>query len=155
MTISASGSPGFESSTRDSEPMFEFQISRQVSLFAPFLPGQVLMPLVRLLHQAPSIEIIQPYIQRRNNMNFLQKLLQGIAFVPAVVNGIEGLFGNRSGTEKKESAISFVGAALQLTEAVSNREIVDEAKFKLGLSKVIDGTVDCLNASSWARAKQL
>jgi hypothetical protein len=88
-------------------------------------------------------------------MNFLQKLLQGIAFVPAVVNGIEGLFGNRSGTEKKESAISFDGAALQLTEAVSNREIVDEAKFKLGLSKVIDGTVDCLNASSWARAKQL
>ena len=67
----------------------------------------------------------------------------------------EGLFGNRSGAEKKESAISFVGAALQLTEAVANREIVDEAKFKIGLSKVIDGTVDCLNASSWARAKQL
>jgi hypothetical protein len=87
-------------------------------------------------------------------MNFLQKLLQGIAFVPAVVSSIEGLFGNRSGAEKKESAISFVGAALQLTEAVANREIVDEAKFKLGLSKVIDGTVDCLNASSWARAKQ-
>jgi hypothetical protein len=88
-------------------------------------------------------------------MNFLQKLLQGIAFVPAVVSSIEGLFGNRSGAEKKESAISFVGAALQLTEAVANREIVDEAKFKIGLSKVIDGTVDCLNASSWARAKQL
>jgi len=88
-------------------------------------------------------------------MNFLQKLLQGIAFVPAVVSSIEGLFGNHSGAEKKESAISFVGAALQLTEAVANREIVDEAKFKLGLSKLIDGTVDCLNASSWARAKQL
>jgi len=86
-------------------------------------------------------------------MDFLQKLLQGIAFVPAVVNGIEGLFGNRSGQEKKESAISFVGAALQLTEAVSNREIVDEAKLKEGLSKVIDGTVQCLNASSWARPK--
>jgi hypothetical protein len=80
----------------------------------------------------------------------LQKLLQGIAFVPAVVNGIEGLLGNRSGQEKKESAISFVGAALQLTEAVANREIVDETKFKEGLSKVIDGTVECLNASSWA-----
>ncbi len=66
---------------------------------------------------------------------------------------VEGLFGNRSGEEKKESAISFVGAALQLTEAVANREIVDEAKFKQGLSKLIDGTVDCLNASSWARAK--
>jgi hypothetical protein len=86
-------------------------------------------------------------------MNFLQKLLQGIAFVPAVVNSIEGLFGSRSGQEKKDSAISFVSAALQLTEAVANREIVDEVKFKEGLSKVIDGTVECLNASSWAPGK--
>jgi hypothetical protein len=86
-------------------------------------------------------------------MNFLQKLLQGIAFVPAVVNSIEGLFGNHSGEQKKESAITFVGAALQLTEAVANREIVDEIKFKEGLGKVIDGTVECLNASSWSRAK--
>jgi hypothetical protein len=63
----------------------------------------------------------------------------------------EGLFGNQSGQEKKESAISFVAAALQLTEAVANREIVDEAKFREGLSKLVDGTVECLNASSWAR----
>jgi hypothetical protein len=86
-------------------------------------------------------------------MNFLQKLLQGIAFIPAVVNGIEGLFGNRSGAEKKDSALSFVAAALQLTEAVANREIVDEDKFRSGLSQIIDGVVACLNASSWARAK--
>jgi len=84
-------------------------------------------------------------------MNFLQKLLQGIAFVPAVVNSIEGLFGNRTGEEKKESALSFVSAALQLSEAVAAREIVDEEKFKSGLSKVVDGTVECLNASSWAK----
>jgi hypothetical protein len=44
-----------------------------------------------------------------------------------------------------------VAAALQLTESVANREIVDEAKFKDGLSKIIDGTVACLNASSWSR----
>ncbi len=87
-------------------------------------------------------------------MNFLQKLLQGIAFVPALVNGIEGLFGTRSGQEKKESAISFVAAALQLGEAVEKREIVDEEKFKAGLSKVIDGTVECLNASGWSRASK-
>jgi len=83
-------------------------------------------------------------------MDFLQKLLQGISFVPVIVNSIEGLFGSQSGQQKKDSAISFVAAALQLTEAVANREIVDEAKFKEGLSKVIDGTVECLNASSWA-----
>ncbi len=86
-------------------------------------------------------------------MNFLAKLLRGIAFIPAVVQGIEGLFGNRSGNEKKEAALSFVGAALSLTEAISQRDIVDEAKFRAGLSKIIDGTVDCLNASAWAKAK--
>jgi hypothetical protein len=91
---------------------------------------------------------------RRVVMNFLQKLLQGIAFVPAVVSGIEGLFGSRSGAEKKESAISFVTTALQLSEAVGSREIVDEEKFKEGLSKVIDGTVECLNASSWSRTNK-
>ena len=84
-------------------------------------------------------------------MDFLQTLLQGISFIPAVVNSIEGLFGNQSGQQKKDSAISFVAAALQLTEAVANREIVDEAKFREGLSKLVDGTVECLNASSWAR----
>jgi hypothetical protein len=84
-------------------------------------------------------------------MDFLQKLLQGISFIPAVVNSIEGLFGNQPGQQKKDSAISFVAAALQLTEAVANREIVDEAKFREGLSKLVDGTVECLNASSWAR----
>ena len=86
-------------------------------------------------------------------MNFLQKLLQGIAFVPTIVNSIEGLFGGHSGEQKKESAITFVSAALQLTEAVANREIVDEVKFKSGLGKIIDGTVECLNASSWARVQ--
>lgn len=84
-------------------------------------------------------------------MNFLSKLLQGIAFVPAVVNSIEGLFGNRSGGEKKEAAISFVGAALSMTDAIAQRDIVDEDKFKGGLGKIIDGTVDCLNASIWKK----
>ena len=84
-------------------------------------------------------------------MDFLQKLLQGISFVPAVVNSIEGLFGGQTGEQKKDSAISFVAAALQMTEAIANREIVDEVKFKDGLGKIVDGTVECLNASIWAR----
>jgi hypothetical protein len=86
-------------------------------------------------------------------MNFLQKLLQGISFIPAVVNSIEGLFGSQSGEQKKDSAISFVASALQMTEAIANREIVDEVKFKDGLSKIVDGTVECLNASAWAQKK--
>jgi hypothetical protein len=49
------------------------------------------------------------------------------------------------------SAHACAAAALQLTDAVANREIVDVVKFKDGLGKIIDGTVECLNASSWSR----
>src|SRR5579884_3274037 len=31
------------------------------------------------------------------NMNFIGKLLQGISFIPAIVTGIEGLFGAKAG----------------------------------------------------------
>lgn len=87
-------------------------------------------------------------------MDFLSKLLQGLGFVPVVVNGIEKVFGNRGGTDKKDAVMSFVQAALSSAEAVASREIVDEAKFKDGLGMVIDGTVECLNASIWAAKAQ-
>ena len=86
-------------------------------------------------------------------MDFLATLLQTIAFVPALVNGIEGLFGHRAGTEKKEAALSFLNTALSMGNAVATRQIVDQGKFKDGMGKVIDGVVECLNASIWAKAK--
>ena len=84
-------------------------------------------------------------------MNFLNQLLRGIAFVPALVNGIEALFASKSGAEKKDAAMSFLESALATVDAVSAREIVDPEKFREGISKIIDGTVECLNASTWAK----
>ena len=84
-------------------------------------------------------------------MNFLAKLLQGIAFVPAVVHGIEALFGSKSGADKKSAAVSFITSAIGLTDAIANKTVIDPDKFQGGLSKVIDGVVDCLNASAWAK----
>jgi hypothetical protein len=84
-------------------------------------------------------------------VDFLSQLLRGIAFVPALVNGIEGLFGNKPGAEKKDAAMSFLQNALATVDAVANREIIDPDKFKNGISKIIDGTVECLNASSWCK----
>ena len=84
-------------------------------------------------------------------MDFVAKLLQGLSFLPAVVNGVEGLFGNRPGEEKKSAALSFLQATLSIGDALSNRQITDEARFKDGLSKMIDGAVECLNASAWAQ----
>lgn len=40
-----------------------------------------------------------------------------------------------------------------MSDALTSRQMVDEVKFKEGLSSVIDGTVECLNASIWAKAK--
>jgi hypothetical protein len=79
-------------------------------------------------------------------MNFLRKLLRGIAFVPAVVHGIEALFGSKSGNEKKEAALSFVTSALSMSEAITSHEIVDDERLREGLRKVIDGVVQWLNA---------
>ncbi len=84
-------------------------------------------------------------------MNFLAKLLRGFAFIPAIVHGIEALFGSRTGNEKKEAALSFVASALNMTEAITNRDIVDDARFRDGLGKIIDGVVQCLNASAWKK----
>jgi hypothetical protein len=83
-------------------------------------------------------------------MNFLAKLLQGITFVPAIVHGVEGMFGSKSGATKKAAALSFVTSALSATDSVAGKNIVDANKFQDGLGKVIDGVVGCLNASVWA-----
>ena len=52
-------------------------------------------------------------------MGFLPKLLKAFAFILAVVHGIEALFGNKSGADKKQAALSFVGSALSITEAIA------------------------------------
>ncbi len=84
-------------------------------------------------------------------MNFVNQLLRGIAFIPALVNAIEALFAGKSGAEKKDAAMSFLESALSTVDAITQRDIIDPEKFKDGISKIIDGTVECLNASTWAK----
>jgi hypothetical protein len=85
-------------------------------------------------------------------MNFLNQLLRGISFIPALVNGIESLFGSKSGAEKKDAAMSFLENALSMTDAIAQREIVNPEQFKDGISRIIDGVVECMNASTWAKS---
>ena len=84
-------------------------------------------------------------------MDFLSQLLRGIAFIPALVSGIEGLFGSKPGADKKDAAMSFLQNALAMTDAVAAREIINPEQFRDGISKIIDGTVQCLNASTWCK----
>jgi len=86
-------------------------------------------------------------------MNFLPTLLQTIAFIPDLVTKIENLFSHRTGSEKSDAALSFLQAALSMGTTVANRQIVDQDRFRTGLEKIISGTVDCLNASVWAKEK--
>src|SRR5438093_2935290 len=79
--------------------------------------------------------------------DFLSKLLQGISFVPALVTGIEKLLGGRSGEDKKDAALSFVQTALSMSDAITNRQYVDEQKFKDGVGKAIEGTDDSMNGT--------
>jgi hypothetical protein len=90
-------------------------------------------------------------IKEKKTMDFLSQLLRGIAFVPALVSGIEGLFGDKPGAAKKDAAMLFLQNALAMTDAVAAREIIDPVKFKDGISQIIDGTVECLNASTWCK----
>ena len=84
-------------------------------------------------------------------MDFVQQLLRGIAFVPALVSGIEGLFGGKSGAQKKDAAMSFLENALAMSDAVAAREIVNPEQFKNGISQIIDGVVLCMNSSAWTK----
>lgn len=83
-------------------------------------------------------------------MNFVSKLLQSLAFVPTIVTSVENLLGGRNGTDKKDAAMTFLESAVSMGEAVANRQIVDQDKFRDGLSQIVNGTVECLNASVWA-----
>ncbi|MHB1023192.1 MAG: hypothetical protein ACYC46_07770 [Acidobacteriaceae bacterium] len=85
-------------------------------------------------------------------MNFVSMLLKGIALVPGVIQSVENLSGGQTGAQKKDAALSIVGAAINVADAVSNKQIADASKFQSGLGKVIDGVVDCLNASAWAKS---
>jgi hypothetical protein len=83
-------------------------------------------------------------------MNFLKIFLRTITLIPGVVQGTEGLFGAKSGEQKKKAAVEIVGAAINIADAVTEKHIADANKFTEGLSMVIDGVVACLNASLWA-----
>ena len=85
-------------------------------------------------------------------MDFLKLLLRGVALLPSVVQGVEALFGAKTGPQKKDAALSIVQAAVNVADAVEQKTIVDSPAFTQGLSAVIDGVVACLNASIWHKA---
>jgi hypothetical protein len=88
-------------------------------------------------------------------MEFLKLLLRGISLLPSLVQGVEALYGAKSGAQKKDAAISIVSSSINMADAVSAKQIIDSAKFTTGLNLIVDGVVECLNASLWAKANSV
>ena len=84
-------------------------------------------------------------------MNFLKLFLRGIAILPSLIQGIESVYGAKTGDQKKSAALEIVSAAIKMTDAVSNKTILNADGFSSGLGLVIDGVVACLNASIWSK----
>jgi len=84
-------------------------------------------------------------------MGFLGKLLKVVAFLPALITGIEPIFGDKTGKTKQDTVIGLVGSILGMAESVSAKDIVDNDKFQEGLRQAIDGIVKMMNASIWAK----
>ncbi len=85
-------------------------------------------------------------------MDFLKLFFRSISLLPSLVQGIESLYGAKSGEQKKDAALSIVSSSINMADAVSSKQIADSTKFTAGLSLIVDGVVECLNASLWAKA---
>ena len=85
-------------------------------------------------------------------MNFLKLFLRGVALLPSVIQGVEALFGAKTGPQKKDAVLTIVKAAINITDAIEQKTILDATGFATGLGAVIDGVVACLNASIWHKA---
>jgi hypothetical protein len=84
-------------------------------------------------------------------MDFLKFFLRGISLLPSMVQGVEALYGAKSGAQKKDAAIDLVGSSINMVDAVSSKQIADSARFTAGLGQIVGGVVECLNASLWAK----
>ena len=85
-------------------------------------------------------------------MNFLMLFLRGVGILPSLIQGVETLYGAKTGAQKKEAAIEIVESAINVVDALTTKQIVDANGFTDGLGKIIDGVVACLNASVWHKS---
>ena len=69
--------------------------------------------------------------------------------LPSVIQGVESLYGAKTGEQKRDAAIAIVGSAIGVVDAADSKTIVDPAKFTAALGVIVDGVVACLNASIW------
>ena len=56
-------------------------------------------------------------------MDFLKLFLRGISLLPSLVQGVESLYGARSGVQKKDAALAIVSSSINMADAVSSNRL--------------------------------
>ena len=69
-------------------------------------------------------------------MNFLKLFLRGISVLPSLIQGIEAIYGAKTGDQKKSAALEIVTASVKMADAVANKTIVDADAFSAGLTSM-------------------
>lgn len=70
----------------------------------------------------------------------------GETFVPAIATVEHAVTAIKSGGDKKAAVLEIVKASPAIAEAISQKDIVNNALFEQGISKVNDGYVDIMNS---------
>jgi len=87
-------------------------------------------------------------------MNFLKVFVRVLGLLPSAIQSVEKMLGGKSGEQKKHAVLGIVATAINIVDAVEQKQIVDADGFSAGLGSIVDGVVACLNASVWHKANQ-
>ena len=87
-------------------------------------------------------------------MNFLSKLTQAVTMLPYIVQGVQMVFGFGKGQQKAEAAVNLFNVAANVTEAIAQKDIVDQEAFSAEALKFNNALIGMLNASVWHKSKQ-
>jgi hypothetical protein len=64
-------------------------------------------------------------------MDFLKRCFQVVTVVPGVIQGTEVLFGKEPGAQKKAAAVEIVGAAINIPDTVTKKDIANSHKLPM------------------------
>ena len=87
-------------------------------------------------------------------MNFLNRFLQAVNLLPALVIGIESIFGAGNGKTKSQKVTETFNFAAGITDAVAQKQIIDQDAFAAAVQGINDNVVKALNASIWNKNQQ-
>ncbi len=87
------------------------------------------------------------------NTSWFGKLLQAVNMIPFFVQAAESIFGKGNGKTKQDKAMELFNFAAGVTEAIAQKDIVDQDAFTENAKKLNDAVVGMLNASLWNKNK--